>query len=88
MARVKEHHYHRDPCPACEGAGAVTTIEHVPTSNKYYDGVAYDEALDTCPSCQGTGLDQHYYTQGPSLEEAAEEHELITEQKEQSAWTF
>ena len=77
-----------DTCVHCGGSGERIHAASFATSHASYPGYAYDEHAEPCRPCEGTGLDQHYYTQGPSLEEAAEEHELITEQKEQSAWTF
>lgn len=77
-----------DTCPHCGGSGEIITPISIPTSNPNYPGYAYDEAWEPCGPCNGTGEDLQLVVTGPSLEQAAEEHQLITEQKENAIWMF
>ena len=73
-----------DACTHCGGAGELYHPISIPTSNPNYPGYAYDEHVEPCSACSGTGENG----MAPAhLEQAAEEHELITTQQEEQAWT-
>lgn len=74
-----------DTCPHCGGSGEIITPISIPTSNPNYPGYAYDEAWEPCGPCNGTGDSG----MAPAyLEQAHEEHQLITAQQEERAWTY
>lgn len=86
-----------DDCARCNGVGETYHPISIPTSNPNYPGYAYDEAVEPCSACAGTGLEPD----APRwLEQVAEEHHAvlqtrehhhataISREKEGSAWTL
>lgn len=68
-----------DPCGHCAGQGEVIT----PTTYYGAEGLEQDWHYEPCQACNGTGE----AVDAPAiLEQVAEEHQLITEQKERTQW--
>lgn len=73
-----------DDCPHCDGAGELTIPVQVHTGSPFTpDGIEQDWHYEPCQACNGTGE----AVDAPAiLEQVAEEHQLITEQKERAQW--
>lgn len=69
-----------DDCAHCNGVGEVYHPISIPTSHASFPGYAYDEHVEPCPACAGTGIEPD----APRwLEQAHEEHEAVIATREE-----
>lgn len=69
-----------DDCARCNGVGETYHPISIPTTNPNYPGYAYDEAVEPCPACAGTGIEPDAPRR---LEQAHEEHEAVLQTREE-----
>lgn len=69
-----------DECGRCRGAGEIITPISIPTTNPNYPGYAYDEAVEPCPACAGTGIEPDAPAR---FDRIAAEHQAINQTREQ-----